>query len=123
MLHKGEQKTHVRCKRCDRRRVLPRHPDAYSRMQPVCQGHGCGGRDYRADKWMNNRNTSDRGLRALGCACMGYSFKHRKTSPFCWYRADGSPRLPGDVDFRDHYTTESENDHTFIQEPDRRRHV
>ena len=84
---------HVRCRHCETRRVLTRHPDQYERL-PQCRV--CGKRDFRVDKWMMKRNT-----RAMACTCAGYWFWHRRGSLYCWHRADGSSRYPGDPDFRD----------------------
>lgn len=39
----------------------------------------------------------------MGCNCTGYPFFHRKGSLFCWFRADGTDRYPGDPDFCDRY--------------------
>lgn len=103
MLLRLDRRTHVRCRKCRARRVLPRHPERYAGRLPVCRSPGCGSRDYVADKWMNERNTSPRGTRAMGCTCAGYWFTHRRGSLFCWYRSDGSDRLPGDPDFKSRY--------------------
>ncbi|WP_441227983.1 hypothetical protein AB7813_08230 [Tardiphaga sp. 20_F10_N6_6] len=54
---------------------------------------------------MNKRNTGHGGMR---CDCAGYHFPHRIGSKFCWYRADGYQRLPGDVDFNDRHMTDDE---------------
>lgn len=88
---------HVRCRRCEARKVLRRHPDQYE-IQPKC---GCGHRSYRVDAWMMKRDT-----RAMACTCAGYWFWHRQGSLFCWKRADGSDRFPGDADFRDRWMEE-----------------
>ncbi|MGX7006188.1 hypothetical protein [Caballeronia sp. KNU42] len=45
---------------------------------------------------MNQRDT-----RKARCFCAGYWFPHRQSSLFCWYRADGTDRFPGDPDFAD----------------------
>jgi len=45
---------------------------------------------------MNRRDTTK-----TRCDCEGYWFPHRRGSLFCWMRADGSPRYPGDPDFAD----------------------
>ncbi|MDN7419544.1 MULTISPECIES: hypothetical protein [Burkholderia cepacia complex] len=45
---------------------------------------------------MQKRNT-----RLMACACSGYWFWHRRGSLYCWYRADGTVRSPGDRDFAD----------------------
>jgi hypothetical protein len=89
--------------------VLKRHPETYFKWShaklamvstaPAC---GCGGRDYRVDRWMNERDT-----RAMSCDCAGYVhktgrvFPHRKGSLYCWFRNDGTQRMPGDEDFKD----------------------
>lgn len=75
--------------------MLPKAPAEYSApgKLPRCS---CGARDWRADKWMNNRPTGRDGAR---CDCSGYWFPHRRGSLYCWYRADGTDRLPGDEDF------------------------
>lgn len=97
---------HVRCRKCQGRRVLPKHPDDYKKEPPICRTVACKSKDYRVDKWMMERNTSVHGPNALGCNCMGYPWSgaggvHRKGSKYCWYRVDGSPRYPGDPDFND----------------------
>src|SRR6185503_651664 len=92
---------HCRCRRCETRRVLAKHPDEY-RRQPTC---ACGARDWRTDAWMNKRDTSARGM---GCTCNGYHFTHRRGSRYCWYRADGTDRMPGDPDFADRDLSEAE---------------
>ncbi|KVC60522.1 hypothetical protein WI73_04695 [Burkholderia ubonensis] len=84
---------HVRCSHCTARRCLRRHPDRYERL-PACRQ--CGRRRYRVDRWMNRRNTTH-----TRCDCAGYWFPHRRGSLFCWHRADGSNRYPGDADFAD----------------------
>jgi hypothetical protein len=97
---------HCRCskKACQTRRVFKRHPDEYVRL-PKCTG--CGGTKYRVDNWMNRRDT-----RKMACMCDGYIYHtrdvdttvwamHRKGSPYCWYRKDGTRRVEGDADFRD----------------------
>lgn len=102
MLFIGDRRCHVRCRHCEARRVLPRHPDNYTRQPPACRG--CGRRDYRADRYMNTRRT-------VVCECAGYWFKHRRGSLFCWHRADGTDRLPGDQDFNDRNHTLEGIDH------------
>ena len=86
---------HCRCRACRTRRVLPKHPEHYDRL-PQCRV--CGKRNYHVDKWMNRRN-----VKAMTCTCNGsgaYHYPHRRGSPFCWYRADGTDRYPGDPDFK-----------------------
>lgn len=84
---------HTRCRKCQTRRVLARHPDEYIR-QPACRV--CGQRNYRVDQWMMKRNTFSQ-----RCNCGGYWFPHRMGSTHCWHRPDGSARLPGDNDFKE----------------------
>ena len=95
-------RVHCRCRKCDTRKVFRDHPDTLQRVAacPKCQA-----KDWRADPWMNGRNTS---LKGQGCACSGYSFQHRRGSKFCWYRADGTDRMPGDPDFNDRHMTDDE---------------
>jgi hypothetical protein len=96
---------HVRCRKCDARRVLRAHPDLLAvRQIPKC---ACGVKDWRADKWMNRRNTSPYGG-GMGCNCGGYvaltntvGWPHRQGSPYCYFRKDGTQRMPGDADFKD----------------------
>ncbi|MDR3386846.1 MULTISPECIES: hypothetical protein [Paraburkholderia] len=45
---------------------------------------------------MNRRDTGK-----TRCDCAGYWFPHRRGSLFCWNRADGTGRYPGDADFAD----------------------
>jgi hypothetical protein len=102
---------HVRCRKCQARRVLKRHPETYFKWSakelahvnraPAC--NNCGAQDYRVDTWMNQRNT-----RAMSCSCNGYvvlthkaPWPHRIGSPYCSYRKDGTQRMPGDNDFKD----------------------
>lgn len=97
---------HVRCRKtsCQTRRVLPMAPELMKRL-PKCAG--CGGTAYRIDYWMNGRDT-----KKMACTCNGYVpftrdpsstvwTMHRKGSPYCWYRKDGTQRMPGDADFKD----------------------
>ena len=89
----------VRCKKCDKRRVLPKHPDEYSRP-PKCSG--CGHQEYSLSHWANRRDT-----KAESCNCAGYVhmtrrvWPHRRGSKYCWFRKDGSQRFEGDPDFND----------------------
>jgi hypothetical protein len=75
------------------------------RKLPKCGS--CGARDYRVDGWMNGRDT-----KAMACCCQGYVpftrdpkttvwTMHRKGSPYCWFRKDGTQRMEGDADYRD----------------------
>lgn len=84
---------HVRCRHCATRRCLRRNPRHYARL-PACTV--CGKRNYRVDRWMNRRDTGK-----TRCDCAGYWFPHRRGSLFCWNRADGTGRYPGDPDFAD----------------------
>jgi hypothetical protein len=63
-------------------------------LLPACDVYGK--RDYRADRWMSKRNTT-----RMTCTCAGSWFPHRHGSLFCWGRADGAQRYPGDPDFAD----------------------
>jgi hypothetical protein len=109
-------RVHVRCRKCETRRVLPRALSTYNTtpskgntadQPPMCRC--CGKRDYRADRWMNSRNTS--GTR---CDCAAYHFPHRMSSLYCHYRKDGSGRYPGDADFADrNYFTEQNHKRTY----------
>ncbi|MDR6447442.1 hypothetical protein J2794_003558 [Paraburkholderia terricola] len=72
---------------------MRRNPRYYARL-PACTV--CGKRNYRVDRWMNRRDTGK-----TRCDCVGYWFPHRRGSLFCWNRADGSGRYPGDADFAD----------------------
>jgi hypothetical protein len=48
---------------------------------------------------MNKRDT-----KAMSCDCAGYKWggaPHRKGSKACWFRKDGTQRVPGDPDFYD----------------------
>lgn len=93
---------HCRCRRCGARKVLRRIPDDYVK-QPQC--NVCGKRDFRIDTWMQKRDT-----RAMSCFCGGYPFQHRRGSFYCFHRADGSDRLPGDEDFWTRDMTREEHD-------------
>jgi hypothetical protein len=79
--------------------VLRVQPDLMTRL-PKCAS--CGAADYRVDGWMNRRDT-----RAMSCDCAGYVhltgriFPHRRGSPYCWFRKNGTQRQPGDDDFKD----------------------
>lgn len=94
---------HVRCRKCETRRVLPFHPDQYNSHDKAPKCRCCAERDYRLDAWMMRRN-----VRAMTCVCAGYWFWHRRGSLYCWHRADGSTRTPGDPDFADRNLTDDE---------------
>ena len=90
-------KSFCRCRLCNARIVLSRHPDDYIKPKKC----GCGG-TYRIDKWQSSRP-----WRKLVCNCDGYHFSHRISSPYCRFRKDGSLRVLGDTDFK---TLEDETD-------------
>jgi hypothetical protein len=82
-------------------------PDDYYRL-PTCEN--CGAQDYRIDRWMNSRDTA-----ASKCDCAGYvvmthraPWPHRIGSPYCWFRKDGTQRMPGDNDFKDYQMEQNE---------------
>lgn len=90
----------VRCSRksCQARKVLNKHPLDY-KILPVCDN--CGGTKFRID-WSRMRQDHKRD----SCNCAGYQWSafggvHRKGSKFCWFRKDGTQRMPGDADFND----------------------
>ena len=72
-------KTHCRCRSCFVRRVLPKSPGEYLKP-PKCKN--CGARNYRPDKWMNERKSK-------ACHCDGYHFPHRPGSLGCKYDKTG----------------------------------
>lgn len=77
--------THCRCRICDRRKAIKRHPDNYIRP-PKCV---CGG-SLRVDKWANSRP-----WRRSMCHCDGVWFSikgapHRKGSGQCNYNENRS---------------------------------
>jgi hypothetical protein len=72
---------YVRCRRCDGRRTLSRHPDSYTRKPPRCRTPGCKSHEYRVDTY---RMKHERGPAApKPCRCFGMHFPHRRTSGFC----------------------------------------
>jgi hypothetical protein len=101
---------HVRCRKCQARKVLKRVPEQYYRYSvkrglfvntaPACGN--CGANDFRIDGWMNTRDT-----KATACSCNGYihmtrrEWPHRIGSAYCWHRKDGTLRVQGDADFKD----------------------
>ncbi|WP_186061014.1 hypothetical protein [Burkholderia gladioli] len=94
---------HCRCRHCERRKTFRDDPRVLERSAfPKC---ACGARDWRYDKWMNNRDTG-----ATACRCNGYPFPHRRGSFLCRHRKDGSDRLPGDPDFWDRGMTQEQHD-------------
>lgn len=97
-------RSHYRCKECRTRHVFHFAPDSYAKPKKC---RHCGSTAFRLDGWMNNRDT-----KAMACTCKGYvPFTrnpkttvweiHRKGSPYCWFRKDGTQRMEGDADFRD----------------------
>lgn len=99
---------HVRCSRekCRKRAVFSMHPDEYT-VPRRCEG--CGGTKFRIIK-----DRSKEAGNNIRCSCAGRVFgavrasnysasmpPHRRGSPNCWYRADGTMRMPGDPDFSD----------------------
>lgn len=58
----------------------------------------------------------------MACCCNGYVHMtrdtnstvwtmHRKGSPYCWFRKDGTQRMPGDADFKDYQLEKEGIDH------------
>ncbi|ABL96738.1 hypothetical protein BcepF1.007 [Burkholderia phage BcepF1] len=100
---KPRRRFHCRCRKCDRRRVFRDNPEKVeAKLFPRCE---CGKRDWRLDKWMNNRDTGK-----TRCDCAGYSFPHRMSTIYCWHRKDGSDRLPGHEDFWTRDMTQEQHD-------------
>lgn len=105
-------KTHCRCFKCWRRKVLPRHPDQYLR-KPTCSH--CSTKAVRGNKrkgikavqakpvylkvdtWMHKGYLE----RAICKSCDGHEFPHRRGSRYCTYRKNGERRKPGDSDWHD----------------------
>lgn len=99
---------HVRCSKetCKKRAVFSMHPDEY-KIPRKCEG--CGGSRFRViKKW--HRERGDR----MQCTCAGRVYgevkasdhsasmpPHVRGSQRCWYRKDGTTRMPGDEDFND----------------------
>lgn len=67
---------HCRCRKCQSRQVLA-HPLTWYLREPRCRS--CGEKALRADKWMNERRTSN----PVRCSCDGYWFPHRAGSKWC----------------------------------------
>lgn len=72
--------THCRCRKCQTRRAL-RHPPQWYLRVPKCRG--CGGTDYRIDKWANARP-----WRKRTCRCDGYHFPHNQGRGWCFHNPD-----------------------------------
>ena len=60
-------RTNVRCRKCQARKVLTKHPDEYTRL-PKC--NTCGNKNYRVV--IREKQET--------CNCSGYWFPHRKGS-------------------------------------------
>lgn len=65
-----------RCRRCEARRRLPKHPDEYVRP-PRCRN--CGARTWRVDRYRDD----GREQRGHTCRCEGYSFPHFRGRGYC----------------------------------------
>lgn len=74
-------KTHCRCRKCRRRKVLRMPPSWYKnkRKCSYCSG------ELVPDRWMNRRVVKP-------CYCIGYSFQHQYGSRYCFNRKDGTRR-------------------------------
>lgn len=66
----------TRCRKCEKRTVMARHPDSYVR-QPICER--CESRSWRVVK--RNRQET--------CCCDGYHFPHRSGSKCCINHPEG----------------------------------
>jgi hypothetical protein len=77
-------KTHCRCRKCGRRKYLPKSPGEYQ-IQPECQT--CGARDWRRDAWKNHPARKDQ-------VCEGTCrhYPHRRGSLQCYYLPDGTDK-------------------------------
>lgn len=73
------QRTPCRCRRCDVRKTLPRHPDNYIRV-PKCF---CGSDEWRVDYY---RIHTEWGVK--GCDCQGYEFPHRRGGGWCLHNPE-----------------------------------
>ncbi len=67
-----EMGVNVRCRRCNARRVLSKHPLDYKNL-PCCGTCGTKDKGYRVVKL----------TKTITCSCMGYPFPHRYLSPNC----------------------------------------
>lgn len=65
-----------RCRRCETRRTLSKHPDEYVRP-PKCRNCGSPITYVCADR------RSKRDKRNHQCGCSGYHFTHRRGSKWC----------------------------------------
>ena len=90
-------KTHARCRHCQARKKLSKHPLEY-RVQPRC--HNCGARNWRKDEYRHRvelpQMRAKQG-RYRACLCDGLiQFKnahpHRIGCRQCCYQAGGSPK-------------------------------
>ena len=108
-LIRAKKSVHVRCskEKCKKRAVFDRHPDEY-KVPRKCEG--CGGTRFRV---IRDRLREAGGRQRL-CSCEGRVFgdlkasnwsaskpPHVRGSTNCWYRKDGTMRMPGDPDFSD----------------------
>ncbi|MDR3427963.1 hypothetical protein [Silvimonas sp.] len=75
---------HCRCRKCQARKKLARHPDNYLRT-PACPQ--CGNREWRVDRWMMRRDT-----RKQACTCEAYHYWHRIGGGKCLYDKGGALR-------------------------------
>lgn len=74
------RKTHVRCRSCEARRTLARHPNHYQ-IVPACRY--CGARSWRVVRWQKTRT----------CNCPGYWFPHHEARGRCIYNPNWSESL------------------------------
>jgi hypothetical protein len=89
-------RTPCRCRQCQGRQTLARHPDDYERV-PACRN--CGAKRWRVDGWMLRRKTAGQSCRCGGGghyvnAKSGYGWPHRIGSPHCLRRFDDLTGLP-----------------------------
>lgn len=75
------QKTNCRCRKCQARKTLNRHPDNYI-IIPRCF---CGARDWRVDHYRMNKEYLK--WRKEKCHCPGYDFPHRKGGGWCFHNS------------------------------------
>lgn len=66
-------RTRCRCRHCNRRRTLPRHPYLYER-EPACPA--CGARSWAVDTYRQ----SGQEAAATTCRCDGFPYPHRRGS-------------------------------------------
>lgn len=75
--------SHVRCRKCEGRRTLPKHPDAYLRKPPRCRTPGCKSHEYRVDRYRETKEIGSHGRR-----CNGYHFPHYKGRGACLHNPE-----------------------------------